>query len=84
MLCGNCGCNGSGPEARQIRNQVAASLANARTALEITVKAERESISKRQQKAFAVKYKHNEKVPPAYEDYVGEYFKAMAIEETAE
>lgn len=76
--------NGSGPEARQIRNQVAASLANARTALEITVKAERESISKRQQKAFAVKYKHNEKVPPAYEEYVGEYFKAMAIEETGE
>ena len=48
------------------------------------MKTERESLLKRKKDSFPVKYRHNEKVPPAFEEYVGEYFKAIAIEEAAE
>ena len=75
---------GGGPEARRIKGQLAQSLSRARTAVEVALNAERESMLKRKKESFPVKYKHNEKVPPAFESYVGEYFKAIAIMEGAE
>ncbi len=76
--------DGGGPEARRLKGQLAQSLSRARAAVQVAMKAERESILKRKKDSFPVKYRHNEKVPPAFEEYVGEYFKAIAIEEAAE
>ena len=76
--------DGGGPEARRIKGQLAQSLSRARAAVEVALKAERESVLQRKKDSFPVKYRHNEKVPPAFEEYVGEYFKAIAIEEATE
>ena len=75
---------GDGPELRRLKSEAALSLRKARTALEVTVQAEKEKLRRRQKETFPVKYRYHEKVPPAFEEYVGEYFKAIAIEEASE
>ena len=76
--------SGDGPEIRRLKSEAALSLRKARTALEATVQAEKEKLRRRQKETFPVKYRYHEKVPPAFEEYVGEYFKAIAIEEASE
>ena len=76
--------SGDGPEIRRLKSEAAFSLRKARTALEVTVQAEKEKLRRRQKETFPVKYRYHEKVPPAFEEYVGEYFKAIAIEEASE
>lgn len=76
--------SGDGPEMRRLKSEAALSLRKARTALEVTVRAEKEKLRRRKKETFPVKYRYHEKVPPAFEEYVGEYFKAIAIEEASE
>lgn len=76
--------SGDGPEIRRLKSEAALSLRKARTALEVTVQAEKEKLRRRKKETFPVKYRYHEKVPPAFEEYVGEYFKAIAIEEASE
>ncbi len=76
--------SGDGPEIRRLKSEAALSLRNARTALEVTIQAEKEKLRRRKKETFPVKYRYHEKVPPAWEEYVGEYFKAIAMEEASE
>ena len=65
--------SGDGPEIRRLKSEAALSLRNARTALEVTIQAEKEKLRRRKKETFPVKYRYHEKVPPAWEEYVGEY-----------
>jgi hypothetical protein len=73
------GING-GVDIRRIRNEMAAALRNARTALDSSIKSEEEKLKRRRHQAFTVKFEQQEKVPAGYEEYVGRYFKALASE----
>ena len=69
-----------GVDIRRARNEMAAALRNAKTALDTSVKSEEEKLKQRKHQAFTVKFEQQEKVPAGYEEYVGRYFKALASE----
>lgn len=73
------GING-GVDIRRVRNEMAAALKNAKTALDSSIKSEEENMKQRKHQAFTVKFEQQEKVPAGYEEYVGRYFKALASE----
>ncbi len=73
------GING-GVDIKRVRNEMAAALRNAKTALDSSVKSEEEKLKLRKHQAFTVKFEQQEKVPAGYEEYVGHYFKALASE----
>ncbi len=75
---------GGGVEAKRLRREAALSMRRARASVDSALQTEREIRRKRKKDAFPVKYPHREKVPASYEDLVGEYFKALAIEEETE
>ena len=66
---------------RRVKSEIAAALKNARTAVDMAVKAEQETVRQRKGQTFTVKYQQQEKVPDGYEDYVDRYFKALASEQ---
>ena len=73
------GING-GVDIRRVRNDMAAAMKNAKTALDSSIKSEEENMKQRKHQAFTVKFEQQEKVPAGYEEYVGRYFKALASE----
>ena len=73
------GING-GVDIRRVRNEMAAAMKNAKTALDSSIKSEEENMKQRKHQAFTVKFEQQEKVPAGYEEYVGRYFKALASE----
>lgn len=75
--------DGGGVAARRLKATAAAALRRAQAALDTVAQADREHQKNRIRNPFPQKYRYHEKVPSGYEEYVGQYFKALAVEEVS-
>jgi len=69
---------GDGVEARRLKTEIVDSMKNAKTALEQTLKADYEKVSRQKLQDFRSRHQEQEKIPAGYEDTVGLYFKSLS------
>jgi|GEM_PF-1086465 len=69
---------GEGVAAKRLKGEIVGALKNARGALEQTLKADYEKVSRQKLQDFRSRHQEQEKIPAGYEDTVGLYFKSLS------
>ena len=70
-----------GVDARRAKREIAAALQDAVNSIRAASQSNSEKLREQRGKTYIIKYQHNEKIPEPYEDYVKQYFKALAGDE---
>ena len=73
-----------GADIRRIKGEIAASLRRAKTAIDAAAQADAEKVRTTRLRRFVTGVSAAEKIPAGFDDWVGDYFKALGAERTEE